>query len=164
MAPLFALVEHAIPGRTRLRIPALRGDGAGLLWLAEGLRDCPGLSGIEPRPLTGSLLLRHQVPLTEVMAFAEGHGLLQLGGGAPIAPAPTPPSRPPPIGAPPRPAMPGEASPRHGGRGAFELVLIALLILAAGVQLYRGHLLEPATKLLWYALNLAQRLPPFGDA
>jgi hypothetical protein len=151
MAPLFALVEHAIPGRTRLRVAALRGDGAGLQRLADQLQQCPGISGIEARPLTGSLLLRHDIPLTAVADFAGGRGLLQLGGGLASVP---------PASLPPRP----EANPPPNGRAAFELVLIALLIVAAGVQLYRGHLLEPASKLLWYALNLAQRLPPFGDA
>jgi len=150
MAPLFARIEHALPGRIRVKVPALRGGDPGLRRVAEGLRGAAGILRVETRPLTGSLLLWHSLSAAAVADLLQANGLLLAGGPA------VPPAAPPPAaqGAPAAAAMP--ALP------PFELLLIALLVVAAGIQLYRGHVLEPASKLLWYALNIAQRLPPFG--
>jgi len=50
-------VVHAIPGRARVRIQALRGNPAVAKRLGERLALLPGMRRVEANPLTGTLLL-----------------------------------------------------------------------------------------------------------
>ena len=52
-------VVHAIPGRTRLRCPALRRDPSAVEAVAERLAAVEGVREVAVRPYTGSMLVTH---------------------------------------------------------------------------------------------------------
>ncbi len=123
-----------MPGRLRLRLPALRGDAAGLAALAEALAALPGVAAVQPFPTTGSLLLLHAGEGQAVLDRAGAAGLLVLRDANPPAPGPALP--------------PGAALPAAGALAAVGL---------AAVQLLRKQALPPALTLGFYALRLARR-------
>lgn len=55
---------HAIPGRTRLRCPAIRTDRQGAEQVADALAAMPGVREVKVRPFTGSILVEHAPTLT----------------------------------------------------------------------------------------------------
>jgi hypothetical protein len=52
-------IVHALPGRTRLRLPWLKDDHDTATRLADQLARLPGVQELEVRPYTGSLLCQH---------------------------------------------------------------------------------------------------------
>lgn len=56
-------IAHALPGRTRLRFPALRGDAAAGERLADALAAVPGVREVKVRPYTGSIVVLHDPDL-----------------------------------------------------------------------------------------------------
>ena len=73
MADALPLAEpiHAIPGRTRLRIEERSGDGAFFASIATGLSAIRGVSHVDVRPLTGSIVIHHAAPLARIGVAAE---------------------------------------------------------------------------------------------
>lgn len=57
-------VVHAIPGRTRLRCPAIREDRPGADHVAEALSQLRGVREVKVRPYTGSILVTHDSSVT----------------------------------------------------------------------------------------------------
>jgi hypothetical protein len=55
---------HAIPGRTRLRFPALRQESALVERAADQLAAIPGVLEVKVRPYTGSILITHDASVT----------------------------------------------------------------------------------------------------
>lgn len=152
-----AHVAHGMPQRTRIRIPARRGDHDYFRRLKRTLESCPGVREVEINPLTAGLLLRHDIPLDDIGAFAEAEGLFalsrELSSFAPLA----------------RQLLDiGKAIDRalleatHGRMSGTEAGLLLMLALAF-YQLSRGVVLPPAAPLFGYALSiltvLARRAP-----
>ncbi len=134
-----ANVTHRLPGRTRLRIPARRGDDAFFARMIEQARALPAVLAARANPVTGSLLLEHEGEI-ETVAWELGLD---------IAP-PLPPARRTrnPV-APPSPF--GLAA---AGFGA-----------AAAVQLARGRLVgDSAVENLWNGFNAFRALKRPGLA
>lgn len=52
-------IVHAIPGRTRLRCPALRRDAPAVEAVADALAAVDGVHEVAVRPYTGSVLVTH---------------------------------------------------------------------------------------------------------
>lgn len=125
-----AEVAHAMPGRTRLRLPGRRGDAAFFASLASGLSSLPGVFDVETRPLTGSVLIAHFSPLDELGDAARRAGLFELRA-APVSPTAQPTV---------------EIDPKH-------VVAVALAALALR-QISREKIVPPALTLLWYAGHL----------
>jgi hypothetical protein len=126
-----AEIVHVMPGRARLRIAERRGDSVFFASLATGLSAIAGVSHVEVRPLTGSILVEHAGPLARIGTAAARERLFVLSD---VHPAPVP-----------TPAMP--IDPRKAvaaGLGIFALW-----------QLLRGRVLPPAITLAWYAAVLA---------
>ena len=126
-----AEIVHAVPGRARLRIAARRGDAVFFASIATGLSTIPGVSRVDVRPLTGSIVIRHAAPLARIGKAAEQGRLFVLAN---VASAP-----------PSAPAM--GIDPKivaAAGLGAFALW-----------QLAQGRILPPAITLAWYAAGLA---------
>ncbi len=125
-----AEVAHAMPGRTRLRLPDRRGDAAFFAAVASGLSSLPGVFDVETRPLTGSVLVAHFNPLDELGDTARAAGLFNLRSAS-IAPSPD-------------------------SKVEFNPKLIVALALAglALWQISREKVVPPALTLLWYASNL----------
>ncbi len=54
-----AYVHHHLPGRLRLRIPAVRGEEDELRELGSAIARTPGISQVEYNPITGSILIQY---------------------------------------------------------------------------------------------------------
>jgi hypothetical protein len=148
MLPL-AHVTHRVPGRTRIKIPAKRGDSAYFRRLAEHLDRLPGLKGFTANPRTASVLMYHGIELTSIASRAAEEGLFRVED---------PPSRNVPIA---RQVTDGLKGIDEGfafvSSGLFDLKSVVLVALVGmGIyQIRKGDLLAPAASLLWYALNTA---------
>ncbi|MCS6892242.1 MAG: hypothetical protein NZN45_11560 [Rhodovarius sp.] len=133
-----ALLVHRLPGRLRLRLPALRGDAAGMAALSARIAALPGVSRAEASALTGSLVLFHDGPTESLLAQAEAAGLFALRRGDAPSAAPQPGPAPAPAAL--LPAL-----------GAAAAGLLAL------VQILRQQLLPPALVLATQAWQLARQ-------
>lgn len=58
-------VSHQFPGRIRLRFPQLKGAPLATAQVAASLRRLAGVLGVEPSPVTGSLLVTYSVRETD---------------------------------------------------------------------------------------------------
>jgi hypothetical protein len=125
-----AEVAHAMPGRTRIRLPHHRGDAAFFASVASGLSSLPGVLGVETRPLTGSVLIGHFSPLDDLGDAARRAGLFEL--------------RPEPVSA------AAKATVDFDPRLVVALALAALALW----QISREKIIPPALTLLWYASHL----------
>jgi Heavy metal associated domain 2 len=52
-----AYVHHYVPGRLRLRIPAVKGEAAELRDISSAIARAPGINQVEYNPITGSILI-----------------------------------------------------------------------------------------------------------
>jgi hypothetical protein len=64
-----------MPHRSRLRVPAYRGDRASLQRVADHLERVPGVSSVEINPQTGSLLVHHQGTVSALLAYGRDNAL-----------------------------------------------------------------------------------------
>lgn len=126
-----ALVVHAMPNRTRLRIPSRRGEPVFFASLATSLAAMPGIQRVAVQPVTGSILLEHTKPLPKLLQAVEEAKLFRLS--EPMRQA----ERSEPVALDPKLLV-------GLGMGAFALW-----------QLTRGRILPPAVTLGWYAATLA---------
>lgn len=141
-----AYIHHQIPGRTRLKIPARRGDIQYFEHLATALAGYPGVVHAHANPQTASLLIEHSGVLPEITDRAAAEELFEVVHDtlAPIVEegqAPTTPVNPE-----------AQAYRLH----AKPQMLPALAVGFAGLgvyQLFRRQILAPATTLFWYALS-----------
>jgi hypothetical protein len=134
--PPLALLVHALPGRARLRLPALRDDAAGLAALLARVAELPGVTGVQAGTVTGSLLLRHAGPAAALWQAAASRGLFVLGAD---------------------PAA--ETAPAGAVRAAVALPAAGAVVWAglAILQLVRREALPPALTLAWQAVRLAHQ-------
>ena len=54
-----AYVYHHLPGRLRLRIPAVKGEAAALQEISSAIASTPGINQVEYNPVTGSILIQY---------------------------------------------------------------------------------------------------------
>jgi hypothetical protein len=125
-----AEVVHAMDGRTRLRIAARRGDAAFFASVATGLSIIPGVHHANVRPLTGSILLQHGLPLAGIAAAAERARLFKIADGA------------------------GMPQPQDAARIDPKWAIGVGLGVVAVWQLTQGRILPPAFTLAWYGAHL----------
>lgn len=143
-----AEINHVNAGRLRLRIRARRGQADYFAGIEEKLAQCPGVERIVTNPVTGSVLLEPAIDLGALAAFAQTHQLFQIAE-APVLMAPLTRQL-----AERFTDLDGELRKLSGGGiNLGALGFIGLMTLAA-VQLQRGHVLGPASTLLWYAAGL----------
>jgi hypothetical protein len=124
-----AVVEHAIPGRVRLRFRARKGDTDFFREVVKALSAHPAVDEIEANPCTGGVLVRHSLSEQEFAALA---GTMGIWAGADEQ----------------------EAQPRHqpGKEPEISLDLAGLFGLAM-MQLTRGRTLGSATEHLYHAVQ-----------
>jgi hypothetical protein len=128
-----AYVAHAAAGRTRLRVPARQGDVEFFTACAARLAEIEGVLAVQPRALTASLLVEHDIDLEAIAEQARAAGLFTIA------------------------ADPVE---READRAPALPALAGLLGTLAVVQLFRNRVLPPAITLAWYALALARDSQP----
>ncbi len=135
-SPIPLVVAHSMPGRTRLRLAGSGTDIIALAVAATRLRKAKGVRSVEPRPVTGSLVVLHEGEFAAVAGCMPGLGLA-LSASAEAR----------------RPAAPRIGRIEPGTAGAIGLAALAL------VQMRRGNLLPPALTLAWYAGSVLGYLP-----
>ncbi|WP_374573340.1 hypothetical protein [Phenylobacterium sp.] len=139
---------HKSAGRVRLEAPGLRGDLAEARRLAEAVGALAGVSKVEARAATGSLVIFHTgewaefsknlsealgAPI-EAAAVVERDALASVGDFVE--------------------ALDQGARQALGGRTNLSELTFLALVLAGAVQLARGEVVGPATTLFSQALNL----------
>ncbi len=125
-----AVVAHAMPGRTRIRLPDHRGDAAFFASVASGASSLPGVFDVETRPLTGSVLIAHFSSLDELSDAARKAGLFDLH------------------------AVPVSATAQSTVKFDPKHVIAVALAALAVWQISREKVVPPALTLLWYAGHL----------
>src|SRR5690349_7256419 len=81
-------ISHAIDGRMRVRIPERKGDKDFFARVREELEREPGIAHVQPNPLTGSVLITHDLDTERLAALVESLGLFHLEPESAEAPAP----------------------------------------------------------------------------
>ncbi len=150
--PAKAYVVHRTRGRVRLRIPERRGDHRFLGEVAERLRHCRGVHGVEATPATGSVLIHHDVDaLEQLIVEAAANGVGELI--EPIAALP-------PVARRLREEVTAvDRAVRRATGGTLDAATVAALGLMglAAIQLVRGGQPVRAISLSWYAAELLRR-------
>ncbi len=129
-----ALIEHALTGRTRMRVKAMRGNPDYFATLEDNLARCAEVRRVRCDPRTAGVLLHHLPDsLSTIATTASENDWFDLRGSATahsfaLAPRITPPS------------------PR--------LLLAGLFGGLAAIQTLRGDVMAPATSMFWYAATL----------
>lgn len=175
-----AFLEHQLPGRVRLRIPAKLGNAAFFETARQGLAGYAAVKDVVANPETGSLLIRYTGDIGKLATEAAERGMFTLRR-AKIAPQRLKPAA---TAAPVNTAVVGlsglglyqVARGRALGSateifwnayGAYRVLgnpPLALLLCGLGLwQTLRGDWLGPASALLFYAL-VARKLAADGSA
>jgi hypothetical protein len=154
--PPKAHIMHRIVGRTRLRIPARRGDNPYFTELITKLGAVPGVDDVTVNPLTGSILIQHNDDADRLLEQLRELRLFHLV---------------PPEAEDLNPNLTLQLAEKlkrtddrlstlTGGRIDLNAAMIVALLAGAGFQFLRGAVLPPGASLLWYAFGLAWLRPP----
>lgn len=175
MTPI-ATIQHQIPGRLRLRIPARRGDVSFFHGIVQALSKLPGVEKLDAIPLTGSIIIRHSGSAQAIAAAATEQGLFEIGPEEPKE-APAPSTRRQPYS-----GLRSTAATGLSGLALFQVArgqltgnaaenfwnaygaqrilgrpeIAAGFVLLGIVQVLRGQLLGSASSLLFYSLITRQ--------
>jgi hypothetical protein len=163
-----AFITHFVTGRTRIKIPARKGDVSFFTSLKERFSNFPGVQKVEVNPLTGSLLILHSfapesMDVGKMNAYTELNGLFRLeekvhsGNGTPFL-----------------------LRKRFGDsvkslnqkvtdltRGEMDLATLAFfLLLGVGIyQMSAGNFAAPAWYVaFWYAMNIFMQAEARGSS
>lgn len=149
-----AYVTHAVPGRTRIKIPSKRGNGLFFAQLERDLRKCPDIASIQVNHRAGSALVafRAEGSLASLNRYARQHQLFRLEND------------PPPLKSVGE-ILAGQLAQINrligtGSRGHVDLqTLFFFLFLVLGMQqAWRGQIMQPAIPLLWRAVGILKSL------
>jgi hypothetical protein len=70
---LHAYVQHSLPGRLRLRLPAAKGEEQELRQISSAIAKTDGIDQVEYNPITGSILIRYSSErYTDLQALESG--------------------------------------------------------------------------------------------
>ena len=169
-----AFLEHQLPGRIRLRIPAKRGDGAFFETAKRGLAGNAAVKEVIANPNTGSLLIRYAGDVDGLATDVAERGIFTVQRPNPIARRPKPAATAAPINAAAvglsglglyqvsRGRALGSASEifwnAYGAYRVLDNPALALLLCGLGLwQTLRGDWLGPASALFFYALVAGKR-------
>jgi hypothetical protein len=164
-----ALLEHQLPGRIRLRIPAKRGDGAFFETVRRDMAGTAAVQEVIANPHTGSLLIRYTGDIGKLATETAERGLFTVqrakaASRQPKAAATASPINTAAVGLSglglyqvARGRSLGSASEIFwNAYGAYRILgnpALALLLCGLGLwQTLRGDWLGPASALLFYAL------------
>lgn len=139
-----ATVEHAIPGRIRLRFPGRRGDTAFFEQIVSHLSQLPAVEEARANPMTGSLVVRHSGPIEELAQAAVKMGLIAAGTLETLKAQHLPIGR----------GWAGQIMAQGQQLPAVALTGLGVL------QMARGRIFGPASELFWHTRELWQRGMP----
>ena len=144
-----AHVAHMVTGRVRIKVPSRRGDVEYFTVLYEELLDYPALVDVRVNPGTGSIIINHDAPsLEQLKSFAEEMQLFNLERTD---------YKPEVLLERVSLSLKGidEGIKKYtGGDIDFRSVVFIILIGVAIKQLTRGHVVGPASTLIWQALGM----------
>lgn len=175
-----AFLEHQLPGRVRLRIPAKRGDCAFFETAKQGLAGNAAVKEVVANPQTGSLLIRYTGDIRGLATEAAERGIFAVQRAGSVARRPKPAATAAPVNTAvvglsglglyqvARGRALGSASEifwnAYGAYRVLDNPALALLLCGLGLwQTLRGDWLGPASALLFYAL-VARKLAVDGSA
>ena len=139
-----ARIEHRLPGRLRIRLPAMRGDAVFFSELEEALATHSGLGNVTVSPATASVLFEDiELGDRSFERLARAQGWFEVR-----APKRQRTARQ----ASHQAVAPGMMAAMREMRPSLALILVALAL----VQAARGQLMVPALSLLWFAYVLIQ--------
>ena len=153
-----AHVVHHLPGRVRLRVPSRRRQPAFFHDVKKRLEGLDAVSSVSVNPTSGSVLIRYDGELEQLLGQAATIGLLELLEVTTDLPFLEPVAE----------QLIGrlghiDQTISKNTQGVLDgrSALLAGFLVAAVVQAFRGSLLGPAVPLLWYAAQaLGSGLPP----
>jgi hypothetical protein len=151
-----AYIKHQLPGRVRLKIPQKRGDFGYFDRIAELFTGCPGITQLQLNPPAASILICHEIEIDflNFTEFAQANGLFTIVE-QPYEETFTIPYLPIPkltstglnrIDE----SLMDLSQGRLDGRSLLFLSLIGLAVR----QMAKGHIMGPASTLLWYAFSV----------
>jgi hypothetical protein len=134
-----ALIVHQLPGRIRLRIPAMRGDAGYFSALADSMSDAPGVQQVKTNPATASMVVQfegngerileqmHELGL-EPKIKESNSGITKRTGIGPVR--------------------------LVSGRDINPMFMVGSALALLGlVQTFRGKIVVPSVTAFWYALE-----------
>lgn len=143
-------IAHTTAGRTRLKaddVDALSRDALDSLSTAlEGL-SC--VDRVEPRPRSGSIVLKHPRSAHDEVISAIGKAGINLTAGATDVQGERTASR--------RTPLTDLSAPPWFDPTTASVLLAAVLLVLALRQASRGQIMVPAVSLVWYAFELMRR-------
>ncbi|MDN5869628.1 MAG: hypothetical protein L0H73_02735 [Nitrococcus sp.] len=146
-----AELHHSIPGRTRLRLPARRGDVGYFTRLRAALEAIPGISEVRVNARIGGVTLLHPGLSSEpIYVWAAENGWFQIDD-ARLHPDYFLQGVTRDISAASRRLASARQAAASGVRMRNAL-FVALVIMGIS-QTVRGQITAPAVTLFWYALN-----------
>lgn len=146
-------IRHRLPGRIRIVVDAAVRSESVMVQLADALAALPGVESVEPRSLSGSIVIRHRGVL--------GDDALASAGLA-VQPAPAPQAV---MGDPIRTTAERlsrvNQAVKNGTDGKLDLWGLAFggLIATGVIQLLRGQVAGPALTIFGQAATLALARP-----
>lgn len=139
-----AILEHASPGRIRLRFPHQRGNAQFFDQLVRMVRQHPSVVEADANPRTGSLLIRHTSTLDELGRAAVEMGLITKTSLARFEQRRR------------KPLSPLKAFVRQAPSNGPLLLLAGL----SAVRILRGRVAGPASEHFWHAYIMWERRLP----
>ncbi len=74
-----AVLSHTTSGRTRIKVPSMKGNAAYFSALQDHFAHFQGIEQIQANAMTSSVLFMHAADLKAIATFAEEHSLFRLG-------------------------------------------------------------------------------------
>ncbi|APO68848.1 hypothetical protein IE4872_CH03248 [Rhizobium gallicum] len=136
-----AIIEHFTAGRLRVRVPDRRGDVSYFRSAIEKLSEHSEIASLRANPITGSILIQHEINLSLIREIAARSEVFDLQESSAPLPRPAPSS--------PNRQVSDRGVTGLDGSGATEIGLIGL----AFYQAIRGHALGPASENFWNAFG-----------
>lgn len=151
-----AYIKHQLPGRVRLKIPQKRGDFRYFDRIAELFADYPGITQLQLNPSAASILICHgtETQFLNIAEFAQTNGLFTI--------VEQPDEETFTIPYIPIPKLTSTGLNRldeslmdfsQGRLDGRSLLFLSLIGLAVR-QMAKGHIMGPASTLLWYAFSV----------
>ena len=141
-----ALIAHACAGRLRLSFPDRKEQRPFFEGICDAVLRLPGVTKVEGRPATGSLIITHEGSHAQLVEAARESGVLSAQGVEPSAPRKETSDWQSLV----EPLLKDLSTPSGAGRAAAIVALLGMALLQAS----RGQIMPPATTALWYALSL----------
>jgi hypothetical protein len=140
-----------------LRFSAHKGEPAFFEQLCDATLALPGVTKVEARPATGSVIISHDGPLAPLAEAARTAGAFLVAGtdDGPAAES---------WSAEVQRLFSGLLPPMSDNTATARSGAAVVLLAMAAIQASRGHVMPPATTSLWYAISLLAGGGPGADA